>query len=333
MKLTPNSLMLPIRCIFRPVASIKSFRDYADKKVIPYIERQLANTKRVDVIWDRYLPDTLKATTRQGRGGGIRQRMRHDGNGQFPRNWNSYLQNASNKVELFCYLSVAIAQTVFCEGRVVISTLDEDVLGSLLSGANESEYPLRPCNHEEFDTRVMLHAANAVSHGYKRILIIANDTDIIVLGISFFSDIGADKLWVSFGIGNKLRNISINDICSTMSSAKAKALPAFHALTVSDNTSFFSGTGNKSAYAKWSTRPELTTTLCHPMDKPETPSSDDIAVIESFFISLYSVSCTLTDVNQARQQIFAQSSRTFEYIPQTKAALVEHVKRTTHQAG
>ena len=88
-----------------------------------------------------------------------------------------------------------------------------------------------------------------------------------------------------------------------------------------------------SSYAKWSTLPELTTTLCHLIDKPETPSSDDIAVIESFLISLYSVYCTLTDVNQARQQIFAQSSRTFEYLLSTKAALVEHVKRTTHQAG
>ena len=34
----------------RPGASIKSFHDYADKKVIPYIETQLANTRRVDVI-------------------------------------------------------------------------------------------------------------------------------------------------------------------------------------------------------------------------------------------------------------------------------------------
>ncbi len=122
--------------------------------------------------------------------------MRHDGNGKFPRNWNRYLQNASNKVELFHYLSVAIAQTVFCEGRVVISTLDENVLGSPVSGADESDYPLRPCNHEEFDTRVLSHAANAVSHGYKRILTIAKYTDIIVLGISLFSYIGADKLWV-----------------------------------------------------------------------------------------------------------------------------------------
>ena len=46
-----------------------------------------------------------------------------------------------------------------------------------MPGADESEYPLRPCNHEEFDTRVLSHAANAVSRGYKRILTIANDTD------------------------------------------------------------------------------------------------------------------------------------------------------------
>ena len=99
-----------------------------------------------------------------------------------------------------------------------------------MPGADVSEYPLRPYNHEEFDTRVMLHAANAVSHGYKRILIIAKDTGIIVQGISFFSDIGADKMWVPFGIGKKLRNISIHDTYSTMSSAKEKALPASHAL-------------------------------------------------------------------------------------------------------
>ena len=76
------------------------------------------------------MPDSLKATTRERRGSRIRQRMQHDGQEKFPRNWNSYLQHASNKVELFHYLSVAIARTVFGEGKVVISTLDENVLGS-----------------------------------------------------------------------------------------------------------------------------------------------------------------------------------------------------------
>ena len=125
-----------------------------------------------------------------------------------------YLQNASNKVELFHYLSVSVAQTVFYEGKVVTSTLGENILGSHVPGADEPGYPLRPCNHEEFDTIVLSHAAKAVSRCYKRILSIANDTDIIILGIlSLFSYIGADKLWISLGVGNKMRNISIHDIC------------------------------------------------------------------------------------------------------------------------
>ena len=116
-----------------------------------------------------------------------------------------------------------------------------------------------------------------------------------------------------------------------MYSAKVKALHAFHALTGSDNTSFFSGTGKKSAYAKWSTRPELTTMPCHLMDKSVTLSSDDIAVIEIFVISLYSVSCTLSTKHASRYSLsrFAH----IQYLPPTKAALVEHVRRTTHQAG
>ena len=62
---------------------------------------------------------------------GTRERMRIDGNGKFPRHWNIYLQNVSDKVELFHLLSVSISQTVFCEGNIVImSTLDEHVLGS-----------------------------------------------------------------------------------------------------------------------------------------------------------------------------------------------------------
>ena len=52
-----------------------------------------------------------------------------------------------------------------------------------MPGADDSEYPPWSCNHAEFDTRVLLHAANAVSHGYNRILIIAKDADVIVLGI------------------------------------------------------------------------------------------------------------------------------------------------------
>jgi len=70
-------------------------------------------------------------------------------------------------------------------------------------------------------TRVMLQAANAASQGYKHILIIANDTDVVVLVISFFNEIGAEKLWVTFGKGKKIRpwylqcHVSCKSMCSS----------------------------------------------------------------------------------------------------------------------
>ena len=101
-----------------------------------------------------------------------------------PKDWNNYLCNESNKTESFTYLSEVIANTVFTEGKVIITTCGKNVLQ--VSTTQESKVQtegLSSCNHEEFDTRVMLHAANVVATGYKRILIIANDTDIIVLAV------------------------------------------------------------------------------------------------------------------------------------------------------
>ena len=102
--------------------SIKTFHDYAEKKVITFIEKNLATTKCVDVIWDRYLSDSLKAITRQCRGARVRQRLPSNVNGKIPNYWNSYLQNETNKIELFQYLSGMIAQ--FDEG---ITTSDKNI--------------------------------------------------------------------------------------------------------------------------------------------------------------------------------------------------------------
>ena len=41
----------------------------------------------------------------------------------------------------------------------------------------------------------------------------------------------------------------------------------------------------------------------------------------------------MLEVNPARQQILAHLSGTFEYLPPTKAAQIEHIKGATYQAG
>ena len=51
----------------------RKFSDYANQVFIPYILSQLQHVNRVDVVWDEYLPDSLKTETRSKRGNGVSQ--------------------------------------------------------------------------------------------------------------------------------------------------------------------------------------------------------------------------------------------------------------------
>ena len=63
------------------VTNVSTFEEYADNvfiNFIPHLERQLRDTKRVDVVWDEYRPDSLKEGTREKRGKGVRRKVSGD---------------------------------------------------------------------------------------------------------------------------------------------------------------------------------------------------------------------------------------------------------------
>ena len=53
----------------------RTFQDYADTVFGSYILSQLQSANRVDIVWDVYMEDSLKATTREKRGKGVRRRV------------------------------------------------------------------------------------------------------------------------------------------------------------------------------------------------------------------------------------------------------------------
>jgi hypothetical protein len=46
-----------IHCLL--TIGISTFNEYADISFIPYMEKQLQNGKRVDVVWGKYMPDSI----------------------------------------------------------------------------------------------------------------------------------------------------------------------------------------------------------------------------------------------------------------------------------
>ncbi len=129
------------------------------------------------------------------------------------------------------------------DGKEVYSPSGLYVLSSSSNRVNLER--LAPCSHEEADTRLLIHAFDAQRCGHQRIKIRSNDTDVIVLAVSEFNTIQAERLWVAYGTGKTFTYLPIHVIAQSLSEEEAKALPLLHALTACDTVSFFCGRGKR----------------------------------------------------------------------------------------
>lgn len=102
-----------VHCL--PVTGSNTFDDYAHNVFIPHLSRQ--RSTRVDVVWDTYIPNSLKQSTREKRGKGVRRKV--DGGTKLPFNWMSFLRDPLNKEELFHFLSLKVARHSWPERKTI----------------------------------------------------------------------------------------------------------------------------------------------------------------------------------------------------------------------
>ena len=91
----------------------------------------------------------------------------------------------------------------------IVTTQGEEVYASVQWDTSW----LSPCNHQEADTRMILHVADAINEGYMKILLRTVDTDVVILAVTAaakLSTISELELWVPFGTGKHFRR----DSCS-----------------------------------------------------------------------------------------------------------------------
>jgi len=297
--------------------------------VLPTIQAYSTKYQRMDLVFDVYQPSSLKAETRTKRGRGVRRRV--ESKGKIPQNWQNFLRNNDNKTELFNFLADKISQ--MSTPNTVIVTRENDVVAS---NHEVSMDGLAPCCHEEADTRIFVHARNAAEEGSKVLMIKANDTDVLVIAISVLSalqDIGLQQLWVAFGQGQHLKWIAVHDLQNSIGPEKSKGILFFHAFTGCDVVSGFRGKGKKSAWQTWDVCPEASDVFIKLSQYPPTVDDDDLKTLEKFVVTMYDRSSTATGVDDARLDLFARKQGTYEAIPPTQAALLQHAKRAAYEAG
>ena len=150
----------------------KTFDEYAEKIFIPYLHHQTRNNDRIDVVWDVYRDDSIKTGVREKRGDSARKKI--TGTASIPHPWQNFLCNSKNKEALFSFISTKLADTHLPEGKTMYVTKQETVFSI---GTDEI---MENSNHEEADTRMIVHLFHALKCGCKLVQIRTVDTDVIV---------------------------------------------------------------------------------------------------------------------------------------------------------
>ncbi|CAG2251463.1 unnamed protein product [Mytilus edulis] len=123
--------------MLKPV-NVKSFNEYALKVFVPYIQNIGKNVQRIDIVFDTYIDNSLKASTRGKRGKGIRRRVQDETN--VPGNWQEFLRLDENKIELFHFLADKIPSAGI-DNEIVVT----DKINALGNTAEHSYELLSPC--------------------------------------------------------------------------------------------------------------------------------------------------------------------------------------------
>ena len=186
------------------------------------------------------------------------------------------------------------------EGKLIITTIDNTAITSL-----QISYPadmITPCNHEEADSRLLLHAAHCLATGHERIMVTTVDSDVVVLAIFAAAALNPlyklEKLWVEFMVGKKICYIPAHELASTMGPEKARAMPIFHAITGCDITSEFKGKRKKTAWETWNAFPKVTQAFLSLIDEREL-SRDNFNIVQHYVCIMYSRTSKYIKVNEA----------------------------------
>ncbi|KAG1682024.1 Sprouty-related, EVH1 domain-containing protein 2 [Nymphon striatum] len=215
--------MALVQSIGKP-ARCTSFGDLADTFVRSVHSSLTDSCTRVDVPFDHYYTTSVKGGTRAKRA-------------------TSNINLLEGKLNTL----IEKSHTLISTEKLIITAGGYDDPTVAMSSHGEISGNLKS-THEEADTRIVLHAVDAVRAGCQRLLINCRDTDVLVLLVHFCDHIAADELWMCSGTKMKPKYIPVHIVRQHLTDAICSTLPAFHAVTGCDSTSQFAGHGKKKAW-------------------------------------------------------------------------------------
>lgn len=294
-------------------------------------------SRRVDIVFDVYREVSIKNVER------LKRVSASDGvqyKNILPaftvKSWSKLLSVTANKPEIIKFL-VSQWTTEAFRGRLgnrIMYVTNEDKCWRLDASRCEI-VPELECNHEEADTRMILHAR----HAGGTCVIHSDDTDVFVLLIAHSRHLG--KCYIKKGRGAKTRIIELSIVVNNLEKqldqgidkySFLKALIGVHAITGCDTISSFSGKGKWKA-VQLLQRNERYVRAMASIGEEWAVAEETFNGTEALVCQLYGKKCQ--SVNVLRYEIHCARGGKVEpeALPPCESSLRLHVTRANYQAA
>ena len=292
------------------------------------------NSSAIHFVTDRYPDISIKGTERSRRAATGSERIHiYSPDQPSPRQWSKFLANGQNKESLVSFLFEEWLKVdpMLLRGVTVFFAHGEEchAFRGTADGITATPIPSLRCNHEEADTRMLLHAQYAAERA-PSVIIKSLDTDVFIIALGVSQHITSQFL-PHTGKGVTVRTIDLHDIRQQVGVGITNALPGLHALTGCDSVSGMYGKGKVRA-AKLVYKSEDFQKTMEEVGTSVALTDDLFERLQIFICHLYGQK-TLKKVNEARYNMFRLGTHSEQLLPPTEDSLKKHLMRANYQAA
>ena len=194
---------------------------------------------------------------------------------------------------------------------------------------------------EEADNRIVCHVNDLIQNGFSKISVKTVDSDVIVFLLGFmkkFMDAMQDlMLIVEFNSSSSRRILSMNSSYIELGHEICSGMPFFHCFTGADSTTSFFKISKKDWFSHWMNFP-LRDSLTETFNKlSQCPTEEEVigsqGILQTFVSYAYSKKIDM-DLDELCFNMFEKSSSNeLRTLPPSKDALLQHILRSSYQAG
>ncbi|XP_065053639.1 uncharacterized protein LOC135682604 [Rhopilema esculentum] len=237
--------------------------------------------------------------------------------------WNEILQNQGNKEELI----KLIAQHMMSEearGTIKQPFIVTEGNNTYRVERNGCELFYR-CNHKVADTRLVLHASLEAAD----VVIVSKNTDVLILLIWAYSKLSVCKTWLFKEDHDKYADIGV--ICQFLGNDLCQALPAIHAISGCDTTSYFYKTGKVKIIKKLLSSPSNCQIL-ESFGQDQSLESEKIDNVKEFIRTVVYSGKVGESYVETRIQLYKEmKSKSSSSIPPDPDSVKQAIRRANYQ--